>query len=149
MTFKQQVHEQLQQAVNQKIIVLNAAMAALSASAANETKSTAGDKYETALAMLQIEQANLRIRLANLLQQKLTLENINANLTTIKVVIGSLVKTNNSWFFISIPLTKVLVGNIIVTAISLDSPLGSQLHYKQKGESVLLNGKTFIVEDIF
>ena len=117
-------------------------------SAANETKSTAGDKHETALAMLQIEQENTARQLRELLLQKLTLDKIDPVISPITITIGSLVKTNKGYFYVSISLGKILVENLPIVAISAQSPLGRKLIGAKQFASIILNGNEFLIEGI-
>ncbi len=109
MTLKQKVHQHYLQMVNDKISLLRQVLADLKESGANETKSTAGDKHETALAMLQIEHANKREQLAQVMAQKVLVEKINPEIVAAIVVMGSLVKTDKGYLFMSVALGKTVV----------------------------------------
>jgi len=148
MTLKQQIHGYYLQLVNTKVQHLQQVLADLKESGATETKSTAGDKHETALAMLQIEQANARAQLKEVLDQKSTLEKINAGLTTVQIVNGSLVKTNRGWLYVSTALGKASVANITVTALSPQSPLGTKLMGLKVSGVAEINNNRYVVESI-
>jgi len=148
MSFKQKVHLKCQQLLDEKITFLQNILTDLRASAANETKSTAGDKHETALAMLQIEQENTARQLRELLLQKIVLDEINPTISPIAATYGSLVKTNKSYFYISISLDKIIIENIQTVAISAQSPLAVKLLGAKQHETVSLNGNAYVVETI-
>ncbi len=120
----------------------------LKESGANETKSTAGDKHETALAMVQIEQANIRQQLEEALAQKAILEKINPEIVADKIIHGSLVITNNGYFFVSAALGKANVENLVVIALSPQSPLGLKLMGLKVGDQIEVNGNKYFVEKI-
>jgi hypothetical protein len=104
MTFKQKAYQQFQQEVADKIVMLQQQLADLRFSAANETKSTVGDKYETTRAMLQSEQDIVRKKIQEALQQQVLLRQINIEISGAVIRNGSLVKTNQGWFFVGIAI---------------------------------------------
>lgn len=148
MTFKEQIHQHFMQLVKEKITRLQQVLADLKESSANETKSTAGDKYETALAMLQAEQDNTRAQLQEVLQQQAVLEKIDPAITPVAVVNGSVVKTGETYFFISTALGRVQIAGITVTAISASSPLGKQLIHLHQGDTARFNGREYTIDAI-
>lgn len=148
MTLKQKIHNHYLQVINDKITGLQKVLADLKESGANETKSTAGDKHETALAMLQIEQANVRGQLKEAQQQQAVLEKINPELSPAIIVPGSLVKTNNGYFFLSVAAGKAVVEGHTVMALSPQSLLGQQLLLTNKGGAVTINAMTYTIESI-
>jgi transcription elongation GreA/GreB family factor len=131
-----------------KLAHINQVLEDLKSSAAGETKSTAGDKHETALAMLQIEQANAGKQKEELLLQKAVMEKIDPQIQTVAIVQGSLVKTQQHYFFISAALGKISVDNNTVFAISPQSPLGQKMMGRQKGEQFAFNNNNYFIEEI-
>lgn len=148
MTFKQKVYDHYLKIINQKIKALQRLLDELKESGANETKSTAGDKHETALAMLQIEQAKTRGQLNILLDQLAIFNKINPAINTETIVVGSLIKTNHTYLFLSIALGKGLIDNVVVVALSAQSPLGSKLAGLGKGDLISINNMVYIIEDV-
>jgi hypothetical protein len=148
MTLKQKIYNHYLHTATTKIILLQQALADLKESGANETKSTAGDKHETALAMLQIEQANKRTQLQEALEQKAVLEKISNVTNTTKIVHGSLIKTSKGYFYISVALGKALVNDVVVIAISPQSPLGAKLIGLCVCDAAEINGNEYLVEKI-
>lgn len=146
---KEKVHQHFSDLLNAKIESLQNVLDDLKASAANETKSTAGDKHETALAMLQIEQANKRAQLQELLTQKAILQKINPQVTTVQVVPGSLIKTNQGFYFLSVALGKANISGVQVIALSAQSPLGAVLMGCKKADTVSFNNVSLLIEEIF
>jgi uncharacterized protein YigA (DUF484 family) len=159
MIFKQKIYSYFLQIAKEKVQILENRLSDLKESGANETKSTAGDKHETALAMLQIEQANIREQLKEALAQKTILEKISPAISpsllervgvrsSNKIINGSLVKTNNGYFFVSVALGKVTIESVAVIALSPQSPLGLKLMGLKVGEVAEINGNKYLVEEI-
>ena len=148
MTLKQKVHQHYLNIVNDKINLLQQVLADLKESGTNETKSTAGDKHETALAMLQIEQANKREQLAQVVAQKVLLEKINLTIVAPVVVIGSLLKTDKGYLFMSVALGKTVVEGIPCIALSPQSPLGQQLMGLKANDTAVINNTSYYIEGI-
>ncbi len=148
MTLKLKIHQHFLQVINDKIALYQQVLADLKESGTNETKSTAGDKHETALAMLQIEQANTRSQLNDVLAKKVVLEKINPVLIASVILNGSLVKTNHGYFYLSIALGKAIIDDIVVVAISLQSPLGEKLMGLKVGDAAIINNHKYVIENI-
>jgi len=148
MPVKAIVFNKCMQLAHDKIALLEKILDELKESGMNETKSTAGDKHETALAMIQIEQENKRRQLKEALAQYERLKRIDISTKPLSVGIGSLVKINKAWFFISQPLGKITVDNETVMAISPQSPLGIKLMGLVKDDSAELNGIKYTIEII-
>jgi hypothetical protein len=148
MELKQKVYDHFKKQVDDKVQMLQQVLADLKESGANETKSTSGDKHETALAMLQIEQENKRAQLRELLVQRSVLERIDPKITAVKVVTGSLVKTNKGWFFMCIAGGKAVIGEIVVIALSPSSPLGQKMMGLSVNETASVNNIEYVIENI-
>jgi hypothetical protein len=148
MSFKQKIHNQCVQLLNEKINFLQQNLKDLTNSAGNETKSTAGDKHETALAMLQIEQENTSRQLKELLLQKLVLDKINPAIKPVAVTPGSLLKTNKGFFYVSIALGKILVDDVSVIALSAKAPLAVEFMHAVPNENFEINGNIYVIEAI-
>ena len=148
MNLKEKVHQHFLELLNGKISLLQQVLADLKESGANETKSTAGDKHETSLAMIQIEQANKRDQLAQLVSQKLILEKINPNIVAPIVVMGSLIKTDKGYLFMSVALGKAIVEGINLIALSPQSPLGMKLMGLKEKDTVVINNVSYFIESI-
>lgn len=148
MSFKQKIHAYCIHLLNEKIKTLQYTIKELTESAANETKSTAGDKHETALAMLQMEQETVNRQLKAVLDQKVTIESIDPSLKNLRVVNGSLVKTNNGFLFLSVALGKLIIEDTQVIVLSPQSPLGKKLMGLKRNDYTDINGKQYIVETL-
>ena len=148
MNLKQKIYNHYQQVINDKVTMLQQVLSDLKESGSNETKSTAGDKHETALAMLQIEQSNTRGQLQETLTQKAALEKINPTISASMIVNGSLVKTNRGYLFMSVALSKAVIKNITVIALSPQSPLGQKLMGLKVSDVVEINNVEYVIESI-
>lgn len=120
----------------------------LARDAQNDAKGSAGDKHETALAMMHLEQEKLNHKLAENLNQKAIIDKIDANSKHNKVALGSLVQTNEMWFYISGALPKIQLEEKTIIAVSSESPLGSQLMGKSEGDVIQINLNTFLIRTI-
>lgn len=149
MKLKEKVHQHYLQVLNNKINLLQTVLADLKEAGANETKSTAGDKHETSLAMIQIEQANKRHQLAQMIAQKAILEKINPAIVAAIVVVGSLMKSDKGYLFMSVALGKAIVESISITALSAQSPLGRQLLGLKEKDTAIINNMSYYIEKIF
>jgi hypothetical protein len=148
MTLKEKIYQYYGSVIHDKIQLLQQVLADLKESGANETKSTAGDKHETALAMLQIEQANKREQLKEAVAQKTALEKIDPAIVAPLILIGSLIKSNRGYFFMSVALGKAVVNDITVIALSPQSPLGKKLMGLTVGDSAEVNNNIYTIEAI-
>lgn len=78
-----------------------------------------------------------------------TLKMISSKIASNTVVLGSVVKTTNNNFYISISAGKIDIdGSTSYIAISRNSPIGLLLKNKQKGESIEFNGNTFKILEV-
>jgi transcription elongation GreA/GreB family factor len=148
LTLKQKIYNQYLLLLTAKINAIQKVLADLKESGANETKSTAGDKHETALAMIQIEQANTMAQLEEMVLQKTAFEKIDPGVSSSSIVTGSLVYTNRGVLYLSVALGKAVVDDIIVTALSRQSPLGQQLLGLSAGDKIVINNHSFVIEAV-
>jgi transcription elongation GreA/GreB family factor len=127
--------------VQQKITAAEAAIREAQNAANEETKSSAGDKYETGRAMMHLEQEKLAGQRVSAQQLLKIMHNIDPDRRTSRVELGSLVKTDQGWFYVAVGLGKVQVNNESCFVISPAAPLGQALWGRQAGEEVMLNAK--------
>lgn len=120
----------------------------LAQDAQNDAKGSAGDKHETALSMMHLEQEKLNQKLTEIIEQKNTVDKIDADANHSKIALGSLVQTNEMLFYISAALPKIQLENKTIIAVSPQSPLGSQLLGKSIGDEVIINTNRFLIKAI-
>jgi transcriptional regulator of heat shock response len=145
---KLKVQEECGKILSERIQSLRQQLYDLVEGAKNDSKSTAGDKHETARAMMQIEQEKLGNQLNLLEQQQQVLNRLDPSVKSEIVVNGSLVKTNQGWIYISIPLGKITVGGESVMCLSVQSPLGQKLLGKNTSDQTTINGVEYVVGEV-
>ena len=148
MTFKKQIFQEFLRQIDDNIAAYQYTLKELKESVANETKSTAGDKHETALSMLQIEQSAVAKHLLDAIENKNNFLKISQEVYIDEVRKGSLVKTTQGYFLISVALPKIFVNNQWIIAISPTSPLGMQLMGKKLHDECWLMNKFHQIESI-
>jgi transcription elongation GreA/GreB family factor len=146
MNFKQKVYQEFQQVLKDKIDRLQQQLAELKESTANETKSTVGDKYETTRALLQTEQDTVRKKIQEARDQQVLYHQIDSTVTSAVVRPGSLVKSSNGWFFISVALGKIVIDDKTVIAISPFSPMGQSLMGSTANNTIEIKGIYYLLE---
>ena len=145
---KQKLYHYCQQWVDDKITRAQDEINAAQASANEETKSSAGDKYETARAMAQLEIEKNTRQLAEAGKLKRLLGEFSGETVSSVAQLGSLVQTNNGWFYISLSAGKVELGDITCICLSPVSPLGVKLMNLQSGDTFSFNGRSFQVQAV-
>ncbi|RKS98778.1 hypothetical protein [Flavobacterium sp. 123] len=148
MTFKQKTHSYYLQLVQDRIDVFRDMIEALTEDSKNDAKGSAGDKHETALSMMHIEQEKLNAKLREVLQQKAILDKIDSNTIAETIIVGSLVKANGIYLYLSVALPKISVEGINVIALSPQSPLGNKLMGNEVGFTFEINGTKYVIETI-
>lgn len=148
MRFKQKIHNYYIQLVQDRIDVFRDMIGALTEDSKNDAKGSAGDKHETALSMMHIEQEKLNHKLIEVLAQKSVLDKIDPLKATETITLGSLVKANGIYLYLSLALPKIAIDGINVIALSPQSPLGSKLMGNQVGFTFEINSTSYTVESI-
>ncbi|PRX56824.1 GreA/GreB family elongation factor [Flagellimonas meridianipacifica] len=148
MSIKTALLEHCHAYVNEKEQKLTARYKLLQDSLVNETKSTAGDKHETGRAMVQLEQEKLEKQEKELKQVKEILRRISIDKSTSNASLGSLIKTNDQSYFLSVFAGVFEDTHEKIFCISVASPIGQCLLGKTTGESFKFNGKTIKISKI-
>ncbi len=144
---KKDIISHLKQSIDEKLIAIQRRFDDLKSDLASDHKSSAGDKHETSRAMIQLEQEKLSSQLSQFTQQKETISILNTEPTE-KTQLGSLVKTTNGIFYLSIGLGKINIHNETIFCISASSPIGQLLLSKKKGDSIQFNGNSILIEEV-
>ena len=139
---KEKVHSAILENVNERIQSLNSILKDTFQATAEDSKSSAGDKHETGVAMAQLEQEKLTKQINEFLLLKEALLKINPSKVHTKIEVGSLVETNNGWYYFSVGLGAVKMNQTNIFAMNPLAPIGTLLNGKMKGEQVVFNGKT-------
>ncbi len=148
MNFKQKTHQHYLVLVQDRIDVFKDMIMALTEDSKNDAKGSAGDKHETALSMMHIEQEKLNRKLREVLDQKNVLDKIDSTTIAKTIIVGSLVKANGIYLYLSVALPKISVEGINVIALSPQSPLGNKLMGNAIGFSFEINGTKYVIEEI-
>ena len=148
MTFKQKTHLHYLQLVQDRIDVFRDMITALTEDSKNDAKGSAGDKHETALSMMHIEQEKLNHKLKEVLAQKAILDKIDSTTVAKTIIVGSLVKANGIFLYLSAALPKIAIDGINVIALSPQSPLGNKLMGNEEGFTFEINGTKYLIESI-
>lgn len=148
MTFKQKIHQHYLQLVQDRIDIFRDMIVALTEDSKNDAKGSAGDKHETALSMMHIEQEKLNYKLKEVLGQKAVLDKVDSAINAKTIVVGSLVKANGIYLYLSAAFPKITVEGINVIALSPQSPLGNKLMGNEVGFTFEINGTKYLIESI-
>ena len=134
--------------VAEKVAALKTELKALQESANQDTKSSVGDKYETGRAMVHLAQENIMRQYEE--QEKLAriLGSLSSSSTSETIEAGSLISTNLGTFYMSVGLGKVSMDNHDYFAIAPNSPVGTALLNKKRGDSIDLNGRHYDIIEV-
>lgn len=147
-TLKEQLYICCIEYVKKRETEMRKAIAEAQEAANEETKSSAGDKFETGREVLQQEIDLNLIRLNELDKMRQTLEKILPGQKSYSAGPGSVVKTNNGNYYISISAGQLKVDGVTYYAISAASPIGAKLAGGKTGDQFEMNGKKFIIEGV-
>ncbi len=109
-------------------------------SLSSETKSSAGDKHETGRAMLQLEREKLGQQLEEVEKMAIILSRISIKHKARTIVLGSLVQTSKSEYFLAVSAGEFTKGGQSIFCISGGTPIGQLLLGKSIGDVVTFNG---------
>jgi hypothetical protein len=138
---KKEVHQVVEKKLSEKIKELENLLRDVQESTAQDSKSSAGDKHETATSMAQLEQEKLTKQIQGFLVMRQTLQAIDLEKDYKLIDTGSLIETNSGWWYLSISMGSLTIGNQQVFCLSIQAPMGQLLKGKKVGESVLFNQK--------
>jgi len=145
---KSQVHRACLALIRSKIAALETQIQDAQEAATEDTKSSAGDKYETSREMIQQEIDKATAQVATFVQMEEWLRRVEPSQKQRNIVFGSLVRSNEGWYYLSVSLGKVSVEGQTVYALSMASPLGQALAGKTAGEKVIFRGREVHIEGV-
>ncbi|WP_282042101.1 3-oxoacyl-ACP synthase [Winogradskyella flava] len=148
MNIKAQLHFKCQEILNKRLLVIQESISDIQIALQSETKSSAGDKHETGRAMLQLEREKAGQQLAELQKLIETLQRIDTEIQHNTVALGSVVKTTDDNYFISVSIGEIKLQNESFYGISIATPIGQLLFSKSVGDEIRFRTKTFIIIDI-
>lgn len=138
---KHQVIDLCRDKIKKQLAQIQQQLEGIQEARAQETKSSAGDKYETGREMLQSEED--RIQNQQDMHQMLLKElDATSNLASNGLIQkGSLVQTQDNWYYLSIPVGKLSLDQGDCYVISMSSPLGKELLGKAKEDRFTFRGQ--------
>lgn len=149
LDFKISLHQACLQRVQQAIALALKAMEDAQNAANQETKSSVGDKYETGRAMMQLEKekyAQQLVQAQDLYQQ---LERLNPQQQSTQIQLGSLIRSNEGLYYLSVSLGKLIHEGKTVFVLSAISPLGQVLLGKKAGEKIVFQGRNISILELW
>lgn len=114
----------------------------------SETKSSAGDKHETGRAMVQLEMEKIGKQTLEFEQMKFSMGKLDLSFSAL-IRMGSVVKTNQVHYFIAIGMGKIEIAKELYYAVSPSSPIGKMLLGKKAKDSILFQGNTMEIQEVF
>lgn len=146
---KEKIIEEISKLLEYKISEVEEELNLLTKDKNQITKSSAGDKFETSRATIQSEFDKVSINLIKLKDQLRKIKLISITSKPQKIEYGTLVKTSNSIYMVSIGYGKLRLDSKDIYVISPLSPIGKKLINKQEGESISFNSKNEEILEIF
>jgi len=148
MNLKQKLFKACEVFVEERLQTIQKTIEELQKALLSETKSSAGDKHETGRAMLQLEREKTGKQLAEINKTKMVLSKVSLEKKSNVVALGSLVRTNQSNYFIAISGGNIMVNNESFYVISANTPIGKLLIGKTEGDSINFNGNNIEIKKI-
>lgn len=135
--------------LSQRIATALEAMDQAQEAANSEEKSSAGDKYETGRAMGQLQKEMYNRQLAEYAKEMKALQSIATDRLCDSGGPGALVQTKEIAFFLSAGLGRQEVEGTIILFVSPIAPFARAVQSKKAGNSILLNGVSMTIEDVW
>jgi transcription elongation GreA/GreB family factor len=145
---KEQLHQQCVNYVQQRMNAAQQAVAEAQQAANDDTKSSAGDKYETGREMAQQETNRNLTQLNEANKLMVALNRIGTGGQSATAEAGSIVRTNQGDFYLSISAGNIKVNDATFIAISTASPVGIKLKGAKVGDRFDFNGKSYSVIEV-
>lgn len=148
MTFKEKICSYYTLNIQDKIDVFKDMIVALTEDAKNDSKGSAGDKHETALSMMHLEQEKLNYKILENVAAKNIFDQIDFSKKSEKVIAGSLVRANSTFFLLSVALPKTSIDGHSIYGLSSESPLAKALLGQKVGHSFKINSSEYTIHEI-
>ena len=145
---KKQLHALATAFVQQRLDAVQQALQSAEQSTGEDTKSSAGDKYETGREMLQQEKNRGMAQLTEANKLLIALNRISTAGQSAKAEEGSVVKTNNGNFYISVSAGVLSADGDSYFAVSAASPIGAKLIGCKAGDEFSLNNKGYVITEV-
>ena len=135
--------------IKQKQSQLQDAINSTQQSLSSESKSTAGDKHDTGRAMMHLELEKKGLQIQQLEKLSRVMHQFLPNQIHQNVDLGSVVKTNQGNFYISISAGIFEVAGENFYCISMASPLAQNLKKHSAHSQFSFLNKTYTINHIF
>lgn len=146
---KPELHQHCLNLLDEKINSLKTLIQEAQQSASEDTKSSAGDKFETGREMLKQEINKHNTQLAKTTEMRQQLQALHPEQVSEKIALGSLVLTNEGYYYLSVSLGKIEIEKTGYFLLTLASPLGKALLHREKGEEVLFMARKIVIKEVF
>lgn len=147
--FKIYLHQACLHRIDQTITLASQAMEDAQNAANQETKSSVGDKYETGRAMMQLEKEKYAQQLAQAQDLRQQLELLNPQLNSTQIQRGTLLRSNEGLYYLSVSLGKITHEGKTVFVLSAASPLGQVLLGKRTGDKISFQGRSIHILELW
>ncbi len=146
---KEVLYKNCRKFIEDKLITVNQIISSNQKALQSETKSSAGDKHETGRAMLQLEmeKASQQFEVISMMNEvllKIDIKRVDEN-----IKLGSLIYTNQGYYFLAISVGLVKVSQEEYFVISTSSPIGKLLLGKHKNDSFIFNQNEIKILEIY
>lgn len=148
MTIKQELYNRCSEFIEERLTTVNLTISDIQNSLQSETKSSAGDKHETGRAMVQLEREKAGQQLAEIEKQQQILQKVNTESKHHKVALGSVVRTTQANYFISISAGEINIDKTYYFAISAATPIAQLLLSKSVNDEVVFRENRFRILDV-
>jgi len=98
--------------------------------------------------MLQLEREKLGRQLLQTEKMQQLLNKIPLENKSEVAVLGSMVRTSKTNFYLSIPMGKVIIGSTTTFCVSVNSPIGQLLLGKKVGDPFIFNGQSLTITNL-
>lgn len=148
LELKKKVHQKIINSLNDGIELASKSIADLEAARDGETKSSMGDKYETSRSVIQFEKEKQEAQLNRLKHFLNQVKIINHSKSCTSIEEGSLIQTNEGYYYFSVAIGKIEIENRKINCINLNSPYGREMRGKEVKEKVEFRGRLIEVLSI-
>ncbi len=145
---KQNAKQQISKLLDSKIFFLQNEIQKLTIESSLNAKSSAGDKHETTTAQVHLEQEKLAMQLSVNKKYINTVQLLSEKESKSLVTLSSLVLTNQGIFYLSVPLGKIIIDDLAIMVISVDSPLGKVFLHAIVGNEVTFGDLVYKILDV-
>lgn len=146
---KRSLLDQCKAIIEERVGVTQNAIDRAREGAVGETKSSVGDKYETTRALMQTEQDNQSRQLSESRKLQMLLGRIKPEVLHEKATFGSVVRTDQGNYFISISAGRLMVEKDKYFAISPQTPLAREFLQKASGGEAIFNDKPIRILEVY